>query len=100
TTNGVGVLDKTEVSIAHHTSLLHRLFEIVRAGEPARAFETVPIQDNGYFARIVYRQQNAMANFSCGLSRTQVRIEGFFPSAIIRDFVPNNHMNHDKSSRG
>ena len=95
-----GVFQETDVRLADHARLLHRLFQVVGTGKPARAIETVPIAEDALLrAGRPPKDQTGGSVSPARLPRVQMRVEGFFPAAVIRNFMPNDHVNHETSSK-
>src|SRR5271165_3525662 len=99
TTHRERVFQKSNLRLSHHSALLHRLLQVVRAGEPAGPLQAVPVHDQGQIAWVFDRYEKAVSQFPPSLPHAQVRVERFFPPAVIRHFVPNNDMDHDAPSR-
>src|SRR5271165_6485218 len=93
-----GIFQETNLRVADDASLLHGLPEVFGAGEATCPLEAVPIQKNRDLARVIHRLQDAIIGLARRLPGIKMRVKSLFPARIVRDFMPNNHVNHEESS--
>src|SRR5277367_2240800 len=63
TPDDAGVLQETDVGFTDNPRLLHRLFEVLGTHKPPSSLQTVPIEKQGDFARVIHRKQDTVLGF-------------------------------------
>jgi hypothetical protein len=95
--DGPRVLNVLHIGSAFDPGLLHRLAQVIGVHKLARLLEAVPIVEHDDISGITDIMKNAEPGFTGMLAEVEVRIECLLPTAVIRNLVADQNMNHEST---